>query len=76
MTSTNTITLRATTLYCDGEARASTSHDWRLDPNGSSAAPACAQNRRVWTRSEPSVAFLRDGLELCRDCEALRADQP
>ncbi len=60
---TNTITLRATTLYRDGEARASQSHDWQIDPNGSSAAPECAPNRRVWTRGTPEVAFLRDDRE-------------
>ena len=72
---TNTITLRATTLYRDGEARASISHDWIVNPNGSSAAPACAPNRCVFVRGTPEVAFLRDGREFCKDCMALR-DKP
>lgn len=76
MTSTNTITLRASTYYSDGEARSTTAHDWRIETNGSGGAPACATNRRVWTRNEPQVVFLRDGAELCRDCADLRAAKP
>ena len=70
---TNQITLRAATLYRDGEPRASQSHDWIANPIGSSAAPACASNRRVWTRNEPAVSFVRDDREFCKECEALRA---
>ena len=69
----NKITIRQATLYRDGNAIASTSHDWRRDPNGSSAAPACRPNCCVFVRGEPQVAFLRDGREFCKDCEALRA---
>ena len=72
---TNQITLRAATLYRDGQARASLAHDWIANPIGSSAAPACASNRRVWTRNEPAVAFVCDGREMCRECAALREVQ-
>ena len=70
---TNKITLRATTIHRDGEARASRSHDWIANPNGSSAAPACRPNCCVFVRGTPEVAFLRDEREFCKDCEALRA---
>lgn len=72
----NRITIRQATLYRDGNAIATTAHDWQIDPNGSSAAPACAPNRCVWTRLEPQVAFVRDGREPCKECEALREVKP
>ena len=72
----NKITIRQATLYRYGNAIATTARDWRIDPNGSSAAPACRPNCCVWTRLEPQVAFVRDGREFCKDCEALREAKP
>ena len=70
----NRITIRQATLHRDGNAIADRAHDWRVEE--SSAAPECAPNRRVWTRATPEVAFLRDGREFCKECEALREVKP
>ena len=72
----NRITIRQATLYRDGNAIATTAHDWQLDPNGSSAAPACRPNCCVFVRREPQVAFVRDERELCKECAALREAKP